>query len=298
MALRAGIDIGTNTILLLIAEVAHGEIVRVLEDRVHVVRLGEKLNETGMFSKKAMERARNCFREYRALLDQYRPLAVRAAATAGARAASNAISFFQEVQNEFAIPIKIISGEEEAEGSFLGSAEGDDSVAILDIGGGSTELVARNTNGDLEKISYPVGCVRMHERFCSDSPKTEELASLSAHIDTVFAQQGVPELFHEKKWVAVAGTATYLSAIQLGKDRFIPEEIHHSTLTLPQVTALIDRLRTMSSADRLGLGGMDQGRADVIVAGAVILQKFLRQFQKSQTQVSCRGLRYGLVLQA
>lgn len=299
MSICAGIDIGTNTILLLIARVEHGEIKEVLEDHVRVVRLGEGLVESGLFSEQAMQRARDCFTDYREILDKYKMGFLRAAATAGARAAGNAEKFFAEVKENYGIAVDIISGEEEAQLSFLGSVEGNPrDAAVLDIGGGSTEIVGVLDNSEemLLRHSFPVGCVKMHERFLSDRPTDSELTELRTFLQENFAGNTVLQSLRAKNWIAVAGTATYLAAAHLGLPEFSVEKVHGHTLQLYDVTTLIDRLKQLTAAERLGIGGMDQGRADVIVAGAVILQTLMQEADVASVQVSCRGMRFGLVL--
>ena len=119
--LKAGIDIGTNTILLLVAEVDHGRIVKVLEDHVRVVRLGQGVDKSKNFSSEAMDRARDCFRFYSDILKKYPNISIHAAATSGSRDAKNSVEFFAEITKSFGIPISVISGEIEAETSFRGS---------------------------------------------------------------------------------------------------------------------------------------------------------------------------------
>lgn len=304
MALRAGIDIGTNTILLLIARVENGEIQDVLEDHVRVVRLGQGVDKNRAFHPDAMERGMACFREYRALLDKYPGIEVRAVATSGSRDAKNSGEFFSRVKAETGISIRVISGEEEALMSFRGalSKGGVDerSVAVLDIGGGSTEVVGLNPLGELFRYSFDMGCVRLQERFLkSDPPEEAQVEELRRFVKAELAEQ--PEILQAlqgKRLIGVAGTATYLAAAAHGLREFIPEKVDGSMLTKRDLHALIGRFRMMNTEQRLGIGGMDRGRADVIVAGALILEEVLLASGLSEMQASVRGLRYGAVLGA
>ncbi|MGZ3655001.1 MAG: Ppx/GppA phosphatase family protein [Bdellovibrionota bacterium] len=302
MALRAGIDIGTNTILLLIAEVENGRVARVLEDHVRVVRLGQGVDKNRAFHPEAMERALACFCDYSAALNKYPGIDVRAVATSGSRDAANSGEFFTQVKKETGIEIRVISGEEEARMSFRGAMP--DSVpdplklAVLDIGGGSTEIVGLNKDGSLWRHSFDMGCVRLTERFLpSDPPAESDLARLRAFVKSELAAK--PEILGALKGrelVGVAGTATYLASSVLGLSKFDPERVQGAQVSAAQVRELEERFRRLTSAERLGIGGMDRGRADVIVAGAVILEEVLRAGGLNGFTASVRGLRYGAVL--
>lgn len=304
MALRAGIDIGTNTILLLVAEVENGRVEKVLEDHVRVVRLGQGVDKARAFHPDAMARALACFKDYAAALSKYPGIEVRAVATSGSRDAKNSPEFFRQVERETGIPIRVISGEEEALLSFRGALP--DGVrdplklAVLDIGGGSTEVVGleRADSESLFRFSFDMGCVRLTERFLpSDPPAPAELAKLRAFVREELGQQReILERLRGRELVGVAGTATYLAASALGLTRFEPEKIQGARISLAQVRSLAEKFAVMTAADRLGVGGMDRGRADVIVAGAIILEEVLAAGGLHAFTASVRGLRYGAVL--
>lgn len=303
--LRAGIDIGTNTILLLVAEVEGARIKRVVEDHVRVVRLGQGVDKNRVFHPDAMDRARACFRDYAAILQKYPGIDVRAVATSGSRDAKNSEAFFAEIERDFHIPVRVISGEEEALLSFTGALpEGvrdPHSIAVLDIGGGSTEIVGLKPGSekDLFRYSFDMGCVRMTERFLpSDPPKREEIEKLRSHVRAELAKERdiVEAALKGRTLVGVAGTATYLASSVLDLSRFVPERVDGAQVTTAEVKALVERFAKLSATERLGIGGMDQGRADVIVAGAVILEEVLKAAGLSSYTASVRGLRYGAVL--
>lgn len=302
MAIRAGIDIGTNTILLLVAEVIPGRDLRVLEDHVTVVRLGQGVDQHHAFHPDAIQRARACFAKYREVLDRYPGVEIRAAATSGSRDAKNSPDFFREVERDFAIPVRVISGAEEAQLSFAGAlpaGQGDPGpMAVLDIGGGSSELVALQADGSLARHSFDMGCVRLSERFLKSDPATDsQIQELRRWVRQELAKEaGLLAAMKGKELVAVAGTATYLASAHLALGRFDPEKVHGSQVSQANVRALIERFAPLTAAERLGLGGMDKGRADVILAGALILDEILSAAGFSGFQASVRGLRYGLVL--
>lgn len=304
MALRAGIDIGTNTILLLIAEVENGRVARVLEDHVRVVRLGQAVDKNRAFHPDAMDRARACFRDYAAVLKKYPGIEIHAVATSGSRDAKNSPEFFAEIERDCGIPIRVISGEEEARMSFRGSLPDDvrspEMLAVIDIGGGSTEIVGLKKAGsdELFRFSFDMGCVRLNERFLpSDPPEASQIQKLREFVKAELA--GKPEIVNGLKGrqlIGVAGTATYLASAALGLKAFDPERIHGSELTLTAVKALVAKFSGLTAAQRLGLGGMDKGRADVIVAGALILEEVMEAARLERLTASVRGLRYGAVL--
>jgi exopolyphosphatase/guanosine-5'-triphosphate,3'-diphosphate pyrophosphatase len=302
VTLRAGIDIGTNTILLLIAEVTGGKVARVLEDHVRVVRLGQGVDKNRAFRPEAMDRARACFADYSEILKKYPGIELRAVATSGSRDAKNSAEFFSEINARYQIPIRVISGEEEAALSFYGALPDDirdpAAVAVLDIGGGSTEIVGLGGQGKLVRFSFDMGCVRMNERYLkSDPPIASQIQELRDFVQGQLALQ--PEIIAAlkgKTLIGVAGTATYLASSALNLPKFIPEKVNGSKLTLENISFLIEKFRAVPASARLGVGGMDSGRADVIVAGAIILQEFLRAAAYSELRISTRGLRYGAVL--
>lgn len=300
--LRAGIDIGTNTILMLIADVSETGSIRVLEDHVRVVRLGQEVDKNRLFHPDAMDRARHCFQEYATILKKYPGVAIRAVATSGSRDAKNSEEFFAEIQHDTGIAIRIISGEEEALMSFRGAfAPGDlpaDQAAVLDIGGGSTEVVGLlSGTTNLFRYSFDLGCVRLTERFLhSDPPSQEQVTALVTYVRAELSKQSAALKGLEKTLVGVAGTATYLASSHLGLQTFDPEKVHFTKLKRADIAQLVDRFTYMTAAQRLGIGGMDKGRADVILGGALLLREFLQEAELEEMLVSVRGLRFGAVL--
>jgi exopolyphosphatase/guanosine-5'-triphosphate,3'-diphosphate pyrophosphatase len=302
--IRAGIDIGTNTILLLVAEVEDGRVTRVLEDQVRVVRLGKGVDQARAFQPDAMERARACFHDYAAALKKYSGIEVRAVATSGSRDAKNSPEFFAQMERETGIHIRVISGEEEALLSFRGALPDETpdplKFAVLDIGGGSTEVVGLERAGSesLFRFSFNMGCVRLTERFLpSDPPEPAELAQLRAFVREGLAEQReILGGLRGRELVGVAGTATYLAAAALGLTQFDPDKIQGARISLAQVRQLREEFSGLTAEKRLGIGGMDRGRADVIVGGAIILEEVLAAAGLEGFTASVRGLRYGAVL--
>lgn len=299
MKLRAGIDIGTNTILLLVAKV-EGTKIEVVEDHVRVVRLGQGVDKNKSFHPDALERARACFADYRKILDQYPGIEIRALATSGSRDAKNSTEFFQEILKKYQIPVRVISGEEEAQVSFRGAlSEGmkEEEVAVLDIGGGSSEIVGKE-GGSLFRFSFDMGCVRLSERYLKHDPALpSETKVLQEFVQAELKKQkGILEKVRGKRLIGVAGTATYLASSSLGLDRFDPKKVHGHWVSKSDVKKLLNSFLPMTAEQRLGIGGMDKGRADVIVAGAYILDAILEEVGLEGFEASVQGLRYGAVL--
>lgn len=303
MAFKAGLDIGTNTFLLLVVEQdASG--IQVLRDEVRIVRLGQEVDRLKAFHPEAMARAEKVFREFGEILKNYPGVQFRAVATSGSRDARNSQDFFTKMRALLGFPIEIISGEAEAELSFRGAtmssvAEGD--AAVLDIGGGSTEIVALAHSAPprgLTRKSYNMGCVRLSERFLKSNPPTSvELSAMRAWIRSQFAEDAdFLRQFRANKWIGVAGTATYVASSFLGLERFIPEKVDGITISRGDIEKQAIKFQSMTAEERLGLGGMDAGRADVIVAGAWILAEIMQAAGVDELKISVRGLRYGLVL--
>lgn len=296
--IRAGIDIGTNTILLLVADITSG--IKVLEDHVRVVRLGQGVDKNRAFHPDAMERARSCFQEYAQILKKYPGVEVRAVATSGSRDAKNSEEFFNEIR-KLGIPIRVISGEEEALLSFKGAMPGNidpQNMAVLDIGGGSTEVVGlKPGTQELFRYSFDMGCVRLCERFMPSDPSTpqEQAALLSFVRKELKAQESLLKGLKGKTLVGVAGTATYLASSALGLKKFDLEKVHGYQLSLKEIERLIAEFTPMKASERIGIGGMDKGRADVILAGALLLKEVLLAADLSGLQISVRGLRFGLM---
>jgi exopolyphosphatase/guanosine-5'-triphosphate,3'-diphosphate pyrophosphatase len=298
MKLRAGIDIGTNTILLLIAKVSCSQI-EVLEDHVTVVRLGQGVDKSKAFHPEALDRARACFLKYRKILDRYPGIEINAIATSGSRDAKNSPQFFQEILEKFQIPVRVISGEEEAQLSFKGAvADGaEEGVAVLDIGGGSSEIVGKE-GGNLFRFSFDMGCVRLSERFFQHDPALPtEIEALKKFVELELAkQEDILAKVRGRKLIGVAGTATYLASSHLGLEKFLPEKVDRTWVGVSDVENLIQKFTPLTAAQRLGMGGMDKGRADVILAGAFILLAILKKAELKGFEASVRGLRYGAVL--
>ncbi len=274
------VDCGTNSIRLLVSEVADDGTMSDVLRRMEIVRLGEGIDTTGRIAPQAMDRTLRMAQEY---ADQCRELgarSVRFVATSASRDAQNASDFqrgVREVFGDFDVEPEVISGDEEAQLSFTG-ATGDlmahhvpGPYLVVDLGGGSTEFV-RGTDHVEQARSVRMGCVRFTERHLHSDPPTEsEIAAaeadIEAHIDE--AAQVVP-LDRVSTLVGLAGTVTTVTAHALGLTSYDPQRLHGSSLPVSQVTAACDDLLHMTRADRARLGFMHPGRVDVIGSGALV----------------------------
>jgi exopolyphosphatase/guanosine-5'-triphosphate,3'-diphosphate pyrophosphatase len=272
----AGIDCGTNSIRLLIADVDDGVLVDVVRE-MRVVRLGQGVDRTGRLAPEALERTRVALVEYATLIGTHGAAAVRMVATSATRDAENRDEFVAMVRRELGIDPEVITGKEEAALSFTGAASVLDFAAgpvlVADIGGGSTELV-RGGDGPLRAFSMNVGCVRMTERHLHDDPPTaEQVAATVSDVRASIGEAGrtVP-LDPDATFVGVAGTVTTIAAIALGLPAYDPVAIHGSRITAAQVADVTARLLRMTRAERAALPVLHPGRVDVIGGGALVLR--------------------------
>ena len=276
----AAIDCGTNSIRLLIADVAGGRTTDVAR-RMEIVRLGEGVDRTGRISDAALERTRKALIGYAAEIAELGITRVRMCATSASRDASNAAEFRRMVHGVLGVDPEVITGDEEARLSFAGAVAGlsaEPPYLIVDIGGGSTEFVTGST-GVEHAISMDIGCVRMTERHLHDDPPTAaqiEAATrdITAAVDTALA--AVPGRA-ASTLVGLAGTVTTVAALALGHDEYDAGRIHHARVSREQVAEVTGELLAMPVAKRVALPVMHPGRADVIGGGALILRTVMER---------------------
>jgi len=293
--MRAIIDIGTNTVLMLLARRdADGRVV-VTDDMVRMTRLGQGAAASGRLLPEAIERTLAALREYRGIAQRL-GAEIEAVATEGLRMAGNPEAFLEPAAEALGRPVRLISGDEEAELSFRSVAQeepGDGPLYVLDIGGGSTELVVGRGGVVIDRRSHRVGSVRLTEQLVrSDPPTAAEIEAVAAAARTAFAQQPVPP---RPELHGLAGTVTTVAALLLDLPVYDRNVVDGSRFSLEQVIALRDRLAALSLAERLRLPQLPPGRADVIATGATILVEALRHCGATTLVVRDRGLRYALV---
>lgn len=287
----AAIDMGTNSFLCLIAE-KHKNGFSVLSDQVEIVRLGQGLSQspTKSLHPEALVRAKNCLTKFKSTIDTYNVDQIMAVATSAARDASNQQELLQIMQ-DLNLPIRIISGEEEARLTFLGAMmdQDENESMVIDIGGGSTEFLYLS-HQQLKEKSLNLGGVRLTEMFFTgEVPTDTELNSLNDHIYNELKSVTLTA----KNWVAVAGTPTTLASMHLGLKAFDEKKIHNLRLELSQIKKLYSQF-FVPLKERQQIIGLDPKRADIIIAATTILIQAMEYFRVSHITVSTKGIRFGL----
>lgn len=299
--IRASIDLGTNTCLLLIADydAASKSVSRVILDRSTMVRLGQGVDKTGSLHPDAIQRTTACLRGYASTCIQngIKPSDVIAVATATARDAKNGREFFEKITKEFGFQFRTISGDEEAKYMFLGGllpGMSPAESAVIDIGGGSTEFRSQK-----EGMSFQMGSVRFTERFLKSNPVTDaEFWACRAEIDEILkrALAWRKTLPSSAQLIGVAGTVVNLASIHLGLKEFDPATLNECELHRGDVHRIVEELKFRTIEERRTMPGLEAGREDVILAGALILWRAMETLDFPTVRISTRGLRYGVLV--
>jgi len=303
MTRLAGVDIGTNSTRLLVADVEgagpDAGLVPV-ERRMRITRLGQGVDASRALAPEAIERTVDALREYRGIIDELGAERVRATATSAARDATNREQFFAPATEVLGVEPELLSGEEEARLSFMGATAGLDAPSpflVVDIGGGSTEFVI-GTDAPSGLCSVDIGCVRITEQFLhSDPPAPEELSDAVSVVRDHIADvaRAVPEVHQAKTLVGLAGTVTTVAAIELGLPEYDGDALHHFRLTRDAAEDVFRTLAIESAAQRRHNPGLEEGRVDVIVGGALVLVTILRVLGHDDVLVSEADILDGLV---
>jgi len=293
----ATIDIGTNTTLLLVAE-ADGSDVRVLAERAEITRLGRGIGANGELERPGIERTLAVLTRYAAVAAEH-GATLFPVGTEALRRAPNAREFLVRAAAILGTPVEVIDGDREAALSFLAAARSFREVAtgtamVVDIGGGSTEIIVARAGGIEFRRSLPIGSVCLTERHIASDPATAvEVAGVEAEIAHHLAQ--VPFPSPPLALVGTAGTVTSLAAMSLGLASYDPVLVHGHRLRLDALAAQIARLRASAQAEREQMAGLDPKRADVILAGALVLRSIAGAARAPEVLVSDRGIRWGLL---
>src|SRR3954454_8822829 len=295
-------DLGTNTTRVLVADVEDG-LVRQLERRTKVTRLGEKVDSSGRLADGAIERVMATLTDYQAIVDELQPERTIALATSATRDAANGDEFRQLLHERFGLDAHIIPGEEEARLTFLGATaarpEGDGPFVVIDIGGGSTEFVIGSAGSDPTfSVSTQAGSVRPTERpLKEDPPRDEDLLMLRAAVRSLVEPAAREEPRHTiAAGIAVAGTATSLSAIDQQLDPYDPEKVDGYGLLLEACDRMLAELAAIPLEERKQVTGLHPDRAPTIIAGAAILVESMRVFSLDSVEVSEADILHGAAL--
>ena len=303
----AGIDIGTNTLRLLIAEYSADGKYRTLESGRRIVRLGEGMSSAGRLKDEAMDRVLRVLKEFAARCSENHVDGIYAVATSAVRDAANGPDFISRVRNETGIDVSIISGEEEARLTMLGVSSALDisghDALLMDIGGGSTELIMVS-NGDIEfRKSTDIGVVRFTEQYIeSDPPEAKDLVLLEKAVeDRLMREECFINLRNSGRvpaaveFIGTAGTVTTLAAIDQRMMVYNPEKVNGYRMSRAGVKNMLNMLSGMTNKERMDLPGIESGREDLIVAGALVTSKVMEWFGFDEMTVCDAGLREGLV---
>ncbi len=302
MSTLAAIDIGTNSVRLLVADAdADGRTFTTRERLMEITRLGQDVNRTGVLAPEAIERTLATLRRYREVMDRMGVERVRATATSAARDAANRDDFMGPATDTLGVAPEVIAGAEEGRLSFHGATaeldRADGPFLVVDIGGGSTEFIAGSDEVD-GVISVQMGCVRFTEQFLRhDPPRPEELSeaidAARSYLDDVVRE--VPAVADARTLVGVAGTITTVAAVELGLAEYDRDRIHHFHLTRAMVEDVFRTLATEARADRIHNPGLEEARADVIVGGCCVLVAIMRTLGFDELLVSEADILDGII---
>ena len=296
------IDIGTNTILGLIAELKNDGSFDVLDDLAEITRLGEGVQRTGRISPEGVERSLKVLRCYLERFESLNVEAIMAVGTSALRDARNSAEVRGRFKEQLGFDVRVISGDEEAAYSFLAVQRGlplnRRELLVVDVGGGSTEFIRGSEAGVSQAVSINIGSVRLTEQFLhSDPVQTEECEKMRLAIERELA-------LLPRQWlkdssiltlVGIAGTFTTLSAVEKKLARYAHGEVHGSRLTLGEVRRQVALYQGKTIAERKAIDGLEPKRADVILAGATLIERTMTVFHLQQAIVSDQGVRYGLL---
>ncbi len=295
----AALDIGTNTILLLIAEKTSDGRLQTIMDLETTTRLGEGLVKTHEINSHTMKKSIDVIDRYLSLCHEKGVTEIVGAGTSALREAKNRLEFVQRVQRRCGLKIEIISGQEEARLSYLAVARDQNwssrPLMAIDIGGGSTEWIYGDAYGEVRVFSEAIGSVRLTKQFLTADPVQErEYQAMVSHAMKIL--DNIPPPCTDTTFVGIGGTITALCAVKQGLKEFNPSRIHHGLLELTDIEEQIEQFKSLPLRERKVIPGLPPARADVILAGATILLYSLLRFGSNRIWVSCHGLRYGMLL--
>jgi exopolyphosphatase / guanosine-5'-triphosphate,3'-diphosphate pyrophosphatase len=297
----AFIDIGTNTILCLMAEVGPGGAFRVLDDLAEIARLGQGVDRTGQISRDGEQASLEILRRYLARARELGIEEVVAVGTSALRDARNSKLVRKRFAAELGLHVRVLTGEEEAVYSYRAAQQGlalsAASLLVVDIGGGSTELIQGNETGVSQFASIDLGSVRLTERYLhSDPVRGSECERMVGAIDEeILALRCRWEIPPALKLVGIAGTFTTMAAVEKQLSRYSHSEVHGSILTMAEVQRQLRWYQSRSIGERKEIPGLEPKRADVILAGVYLVERIMVAFAVEQVIVSDQGVRYGLL---
>ncbi len=296
--IAAGIDIGSNSIRLIIAEVENNKIKNIIYQEKATTRLAANINKTGILQEEPFNKSINVLAGFRKALNKYNVEKIKTVATSAVREAANGKEFINAAKNS-GIEISIISGKEEGMLEYLGVCSGFDAgrqPLILDVGGGSSEIIYMQDNNELHTESHKIGVVKMADMFDFQKISTEILEKCSAYIKEFFKDVTIPN--NIQNFIATAGTATTLAAIDMEMTEYDYNKVNGYKITKEKVIEILNKVYSTPYNKRLEIKGMDKGREDLIIPGILIILEILKKTNLNIITVSDFGLREGAVVRA
>lgn len=306
IVVRSSIDLGTNTCLLLVVrwDDKKREVIEVLCDESRIVRLGQGVDQSRKLHPDAKNRTLKALSEYASILQRFGASSrdTVAVATSQARDASDGALFFKDVEDQLGFRFRTISGEDEAKYTFSGSLLAQMNpakTAVIDIGGGSTEFtIADPATGQTEGQSLDIGSVRFTERFLKSDPVTDQefwMCQEAIDLEIQKLPASLRAQIVTRQLLGVAGTITTLASWFLEQKKFNAEEVSRVSLSRGDVHRMVEELKWRSVEERRAITGIEAQRADVLLAGAMILWRAMEILKIDICRVSPRGLRYGVL---
>jgi exopolyphosphatase/guanosine-5'-triphosphate,3'-diphosphate pyrophosphatase len=290
----AAIDIGTNTILMLIADKDDDGKLSVISDEHSIARLGECVDKTKMINENAIGRAQDILEKYRSIIEENKVEKIRIVGTSSLRDAKNSRGVIAKLEEVIGSKIDTISGIEEAELSFLGAIEDKEPSVVIDIGGGSTEIIYGKENNLIERNSLDIGAVRITERIFGEHPPKDIRITQAQDILKKELQKNI-KLKYSGKYYAVAGTPTTLAAIVQNLAEYDDEKVNGYELSIFETENIFNQFLSMNVEEIVKKYKIHPKRADVITAGTLILMTIMDFFSIESVIVSSHGLRYGVM---
>jgi exopolyphosphatase / guanosine-5'-triphosphate,3'-diphosphate pyrophosphatase len=297
----AAIDVGSNTIRLIVAEVQDDDTYRILDEEREMVRLSEHLDRTGRLSDAAIARATVAIGKMKAIADGFKVTDIRAIATSAVRDAANGRSFVRDVLRQHKVRIEVISGDEEAQLAFRSAARHFDlegrSTAVVDIGGGSVEVILSAGTAVDHVYSLPLGAVRVTERLvCSDPLRAKHWKLMKAEIDRDIRTVIRPGAHRAEIMIGSGGSFTALAHMSKWQREGRHGSVQGYVLSAAEVIHLLDRLREAPLETRRQMEGLSADRADIIVGGATVISRLIKRLGAQRILVNERGIRDGILL--
>ncbi|MBX3303031.1 MAG: Ppx/GppA family phosphatase [Nitrospira sp.] len=298
----AGIDIGTLTCRLLIADLVTGQPLQELRSERRILRLGEGVDRTKRLSASAMDRVIQCLHEWKEVVDSFHVDACMVVATSAVRDATNRNEFLERVKREVGFEVEIITGDEEARRTLLGIRSGlpagATDILALDIGGGSTEFILDRSGQKPMVRSIDIGVVRLCERVLHHDPPSHEEVRQAREWVAHETKTAVVDMgdYRQATFVGTAGTITSLAAMAQNLPAYEPARIQNYRLKLETICELEQALLSKAKAERIELPGLEKGREEVITAGAIIIRTIMEMLGQKQCLVSDLGLREGMLI--